>query len=96
LSYLHRFPIDTLKIDRAFISPLDQEEQSLRIVHTIIALAQSLQLTVVAEGIETQGQYRALQTMGCTYGQGYFFARPLPAAKVEELLAQQSLQVLTN
>jgi diguanylate cyclase (GGDEF)-like protein/PAS domain S-box-containing protein len=96
LSYLHRFPIDTLKIDRAFISPLDQEEQSLRIVHTIIALAQSLQLTVVAEGIETQGQYRALQTMGCTYGQGYFFARPLPAAKVEELLAQQSLQVLAS
>jgi len=96
LSYLHRFPIDTLKIDRTFIAPLDHEDHSLTIVHTIIALAQALQLTVVAEGIETQGQCHMLQRMGCTYGQGYFFARPLPTAKVEELLARQSLRVLAS
>lgn len=96
LSYLHRFPIDTLKIDRTFIAPLDKEEQSLSIVRTIITLAKSLQLTVVAEGIETQSQLRVLQTMGCTYGQGYFFGRPLPAAQVEELLARQALRVLTS
>ncbi len=93
LSYLHRFPIDTLKIDRAFITPLDQEEHSLSIVRTILALAESLQLSVVAEGIETQGQCNILKAMGCPYGQGYFFARPLPAAKVERLLVQGALHL---
>ncbi|HIK35014.1 MAG TPA: EAL domain-containing protein [Thermosynechococcus sp. M98_K2018_005] len=91
LSYLHRFPIDTLKIDRTFISALNSEESSATIVHTILMLAHSLRLKVVAEGIETRQQYRVLQALGCHYGQGYFFARPLSAQQVEQLFASQSL-----
>ncbi len=91
LSYLHRFPIDTLKIDRTFISALNSEESSATIVHTILMLAHSLRLKVVAEGIETRQQYRVLQALGCNYGQGYFFARPLSAQQVEQLFASQSL-----
>ncbi|MFN4280053.1 EAL domain-containing protein [Thermosynechococcus sp.] len=91
LSYLHRFPIDTLKIDRTFISALNSEESSATIVHTILMLAHSLRLKVVAEGIETREQYRVLQALGCNYGQGYFFARPLSAQQVEQLFASQSL-----
>lgn len=91
LSYLHRFPIDTIKIDRTFISALNSEESSATIVHTILMLAHSLRLKVVAEGIETRQQYRVLQALGCNYGQGYFFARPLSAQQVEQLFASQSL-----
>ncbi|QLL29638.1 EAL domain-containing protein [Thermosynechococcus sichuanensis E542] len=91
LSYLHRFPIDTIKIDRTFISALNSEESSATIVHTILMLAHSLRLKVVAEGIETRQQYRVLQALGCNYGQGYFFAHPLSAPQVEQLFASQSL-----
>lgn len=94
LSYLHRFPIDTIKIDRTFISALNSKESSATIVHTILMLAHSLRLKVVAEGIETHQQYRVLQALGCNYGQGYFFARPLSAQQVEQLFASQSLPPL--
>jgi diguanylate cyclase (GGDEF)-like protein/PAS domain S-box-containing protein len=96
MSYLHRFPIDTLKIDRTFISGLNCEESSATIVHTILMLAHSLGLKVVAEGIETREQCRVLQALGCNYGQGYFFARPLSALQVEKLLARQSLPPLVR
>ncbi|WP_298976884.1 EAL domain-containing protein [uncultured Thermosynechococcus sp.] len=91
LSYLHRFPVDTLKIDRTFISTLNREQPSATIVHTILMLAHSLRLKVVAEGIETREQYQILQALGCNYGQGYFFARPLSAEQVTQLFASQSL-----
>lgn len=94
LSYLHRFPVDTLKIDRTFISTLNSEESSATIVHTILMLAHSLGLKVVAEGIETREQYQILQALGCNYGQGYFFARPLAPKQVEQLFAGQSLRRL--
>lgn len=76
LSYLHRFPLDNLKIDRSFVSQINNKE-NLEIVRTIIALARSLELEVVAEGIETVAQMTELRKLTCEYGQGYYFAKPL-------------------
>jgi EAL domain-containing protein (putative c-di-GMP-specific phosphodiesterase class I) len=70
-----------IKIDQSFVAPLGQEDapRSLAVVGAILALARSLGLEVVAEGIETEQQLRILRDMGCVYGQGYFFGRPNPA-----------------
>jgi diguanylate cyclase (GGDEF)-like protein len=78
LSYLHRFPIDILKIDRSFISNLGGPGGGEKIVVAILALADSLGITAVAEGVETQMQATNLRDLGCHYAQGYFFAKPLP------------------
>jgi len=79
LSYLHRLPFDTLKIDRSFISQLGPSGENSEIIRTIVLLARNLGLDVVAEGVETAEQLTQLQAIGCEYGQGYFFARPLDA-----------------
>ena len=86
LSYLHSFPIDVLKIDRSFVGRMTDGDQSLQIVRTIIELARVLNIDVVAEGIETGEQYRLLCELGCRFGQGYLFARPMPADQVSGLL----------
>jgi EAL domain-containing protein (putative c-di-GMP-specific phosphodiesterase class I) len=86
LSYLHSFPIDVLKIDRSFVGRMTEGDQPLQIVRTIIELARVLGMDVVAEGIETGAQYDLLQQLGCRYGQGYLFAKPLPAEQVSALL----------
>jgi EAL domain-containing protein (putative c-di-GMP-specific phosphodiesterase class I) len=86
LSNLHSFPFDVLKIDRSFIGRMSDSDQALQIVRTIIELARVLGMDVVAEGIETLDQYRLLRQMGCRYGQGYLFARPLPASDIGELI----------
>lgn len=86
LSYLHTFPIDVLKIDRSFVGRMTEGDQPLQIVRTIIELARVLNIDVVAEGIETSEQYHLLRELGCPYGQGYLFARPLPADQVSTLL----------
>ena len=86
LSYLHSFPFDVLKIDRSFIGRMTEGEQPLQIVRTIVELARVLNMSVVAEGIETCEQYRLLRQLGCRYGQGYLFARPMTAEAVTELL----------
>jgi diguanylate cyclase (GGDEF)-like protein/PAS domain S-box-containing protein len=89
LSYLHRFPFDILKIDRSFVGKMDQDDrQGLEIVRTIITLAQVLGLKVVAEGIETPAQLELLRGLGCQFGQGYLFAKPLPASEAEALLTR--------
>jgi diguanylate cyclase (GGDEF)-like protein/PAS domain S-box-containing protein len=77
LSYLHRLPISTLKIDRSFVSSMSQGKESFEIVRTIITLAQSLNLSVVAEGIETNDQLEKLTELKCVYGQGHFFSKAL-------------------
>jgi EAL domain-containing protein (putative c-di-GMP-specific phosphodiesterase class I) len=87
LSYLHSFPIDVLKIDRSFVGRMTEGEQPLQIVRTIIELARVLNMDVVAEGIETVEQYELLRELGCRFGQGYLFARPMPAEKVSALLS---------
>jgi EAL domain-containing protein (putative c-di-GMP-specific phosphodiesterase class I) len=86
LSYLHSFPFDVLKIDRSFVCRMNEGDQPLQIVRTIIELARVLGMDVVAEGIETREQYRLLRQMGCRYGQGYLFARPMNTDAVTQLL----------
>ena len=86
LSNLHSFPFDVLKIDRSFVGRMTDGDQALQIVRTIIELARVLGMDVVAEGIETRDQYALLRQMGCRYGQGFLFARPMPAEDVTRLL----------
>jgi diguanylate cyclase (GGDEF)-like protein/PAS domain S-box-containing protein len=90
LSYLHQLPLDSLKIDRSFVwqlgKPTRKQTNGGEIVQTIVSLARSLNLSVVAEGVETQGQRAVLETLGCDYGQGFLFAKPLPVVELEELL----------
>jgi diguanylate cyclase (GGDEF)-like protein/PAS domain S-box-containing protein len=76
LSYLQRFPVDTLKVDRSFVSGLEHDSGSAAIVQAVTALAQALGLSVTAEGIETAAQLARLRALGCSHGQGYYFARP--------------------
>jgi diguanylate cyclase (GGDEF)-like protein len=86
LSYLHRFPIDTLKVDRSFVSSMEDGSENGEIVRTIIALAKTLNLDVVAEGIETIHQLHQLRILGCEYGQGYLFSRPVPSEEAQTIL----------
>jgi diguanylate cyclase (GGDEF)-like protein/PAS domain S-box-containing protein len=87
LSYLQRFPIHTLKIDRSFISPHGEEDrENSEIVRTIILLARNMGKEVVAEGVETAEQFARLRELGCDYGQGYLFSRPQSADATETLL----------
>ena len=89
LNYLHRFPINTLKVDRSFVSRIDGNAESSKytqIVRTIIMLGQNLDLDIVAEGIETVRQLEVLQSLNCEYGQGYFFSKPLPSQAATKLL----------
>jgi EAL domain-containing protein (putative c-di-GMP-specific phosphodiesterase class I) len=86
LNHLHSFPFDVLKIDRSFVSRMSSGEQPLQIVRTIVELARVLGMDVVAEGIETAEQYQLLRQLGCRYGQGYLFSKPLSAPAVTRLL----------
>ncbi|OYQ65020.1 GGDEF domain-containing response regulator [Pseudanabaena sp. SR411] len=90
LGYLHRFPVDNLKIDRSFVSQIQTENRHYHVVDTIIALSNQLGLAVIAEGIETKEQLEWLQNVGCQYGQGYLFNRPLPASEVERIYLQSN------
>ena len=87
LSYLHSLPIQLLKIDRSFVNQIQEDETNLEIVRAILSLAQSLNLEVVAEGIETEAQHAALQALRCAYGQGYLFAKPQPLEEVSRTYA---------
>jgi EAL domain-containing protein (putative c-di-GMP-specific phosphodiesterase class I) len=86
LNYLQAFPFDMLKIDRSFVGRMTEGDQPLQIVRTIIELARVLGMDVVAEGIETCEQFRALRQLGCHFGQGFLFARPMSAEAVTQLL----------
>jgi diguanylate cyclase (GGDEF)-like protein/PAS domain S-box-containing protein len=92
LSYLHHFPLDTLKIDRSFIQPMQSPGEASEIVKTIMTLAHNLGMTVVAEGVENVTQLNYLKTLGCEYGQGYFWSRPLPATLACVMLQQACLR----
>lgn len=89
MSYLKRFPIDQLKIDRSFVAGVPGDGAA--IATAIIAMAHSLNLSVVAEGVETEEQMRFLRDAGCDVMQGYYFARPLPAGELTKLLAERRL-----
>jgi len=86
LVYLKRFPIDTLKVDRAFTQDMITSADAQAIIAAILAMAEALKLQVIAEGVETEAQITLLQERGCSHGQGYFFSKPVPAAKMTELL----------
>jgi diguanylate cyclase (GGDEF)-like protein/PAS domain S-box-containing protein len=90
LSYLHRFPIDILKIDRSFVSSMRPNGEGEDIVRTILALAQGLDLQVVAEGVETADQAEALKRLRCDYAQGYLYSRPVTAENAETLLEKET------
>ncbi|MCC7704368.1 EAL domain-containing protein [Janthinobacterium sp. GW460P] len=91
LAHLRRFPIDVLKIDKSFVSDLTHSDDDAAIVQAIIALAHSLRLKVIAEGVETPQQLAFLCQHGCDQMQGYLFSRPLAAPAFEELLRQGSI-----
>jgi len=86
LSYLHSFPFDIMKIDRSFVCRMGIDNESTGIVETILTLAQKLGKKAVAEGVETEDQVAALVALGCNYGQGYLFSRPLASAEAEKLI----------
>ena len=82
LGYLHQFDVDELKIDRSFVAEMLTDPRSMAIIRAIIGLARGLGLSTVAEGIEKREQATLLRAAGCDYGQGYYFARPLPEAEI--------------
>ena len=86
LTYLRKMPIDTVKIDQSFMAELDTEDLDNNIIALVIALGRSLDITVVAEGVETEAQLAMLRSMGCDQAQGFLFARPQNAAAIEQLL----------
>ena len=92
LTYLKRFPIDIVKIDQDFVADLEEDEASNSIVFAIVELAHLLGMTVVAEGVETAGQYDQLAALGCDYCQGFYFARPMSADDLDGLMQRPSGQ----
>jgi EAL domain-containing protein (putative c-di-GMP-specific phosphodiesterase class I) len=90
LSYLHRFPMDVIKIDRSFINSVHERSNHQAIIKTIIDLAANLNMETVAEGIEHASDAQLLKTMGCVYGQGYYYFKPLPAEEIANLLFSES------
>ena len=89
MSYLHRFPFNTLKIDRSFVQRMGIDSESLEIVRTIVTLAHTLEMNVTAEGVEDLAQLAQLSALRCEHGQGYFFAKPLDCKAAEVLIADQ-------
>ncbi|HSI89038.1 MAG TPA: EAL domain-containing protein [Pyrinomonadaceae bacterium] len=89
LGYLCRLPLSTLKIDRSFVTPINEEGANSEIVRTIIAMARNLGLSVVAEGIETEAQLHALKMLGCERGQGYYFAKPMSRHEIHRFLVER-------
>jgi EAL domain-containing protein (putative c-di-GMP-specific phosphodiesterase class I) len=85
---LHTLPVDCLKVDRSFVQPINAQADSLGIVPLIINIAKTMNMQVVAEGIENITQLRQLHQLGCTYGQGYLFKKPVPAEQAIALLSQ--------
>lgn len=92
LAYLKRFPIDSLKIDGSFVRDLETGSENEAIVQAILALAKTLKLKVVAEGVETGDQARLLDQIGCSFMQGFWFARPQPADEIGRLLSKQRVE----
>ena len=88
LGYLHRFPVNTLKIDRSFVGRIGEAAENIEIVRTIISLAENMGMEVVAEGVETLSQLAQLRKLNCQYGQGYLFSRPVDAESVSTWISR--------
>ena len=89
MSYLKKYPIDTVKIDQSFVRKMVEDDESLEIVRSIVGMAHNLGMDVIAEGVETHHELQRLRALKCEYGQGYFFAKPLPTEEAEALLAKK-------
>jgi diguanylate cyclase (GGDEF)-like protein/PAS domain S-box-containing protein len=89
MSYLKRYPIDTIKVDQSFVSKMTEDDGSLEIVRSIVTMAHNLKMEVVAEGIETHLQLARLRALRCEYGQGFFFAKALEPDAVDDLLSSR-------
>ncbi|MDX8379343.1 MAG: EAL domain-containing protein [Gallionella sp.] len=96
LQYLKRLPLEQLKIDQSFVRDLVSDHSDQAIVHTIIAMARSLNLNVIAEGVETEAQKQHLINSHCSYFQGYLFSKPIPLASFEVLLEKQASLLKLN
>ena len=94
LARLRYLPVDVLKIDRSFVRDLDRDEQNASMVSAMVALAANLGMTALAEGIETDAEWRAVVDRGCTRGQGYFFSRPVPAEEIVAIHRRAGLRVV--
>ena len=88
LSMITRFPLDTLKVDQSFVSDMHKDIRAFNVVKTVIELGRSLNLNVIAEGVETEQQHRSLEELGCKHFQGYLFAKPCP---IEQFMLEQNL-----
>jgi EAL domain-containing protein (putative c-di-GMP-specific phosphodiesterase class I) len=87
LKYLQSFPFASLKVDRSFVAELGTQAEATTIAHSIVTLGRALKLDVIAEGVETPEQAEMLLSMGCEYGQGYLYSKPLPPEEMRTLLA---------
>jgi diguanylate cyclase (GGDEF)-like protein len=96
LAYLKRFPVDALKVDRAFVRGLEQDHEDQALVSAMVAAADALRLTVVAEGIETAAQVELLRRRGCGLGQGFYFARPGDGAAIGAVVAARGRRAATT
>lgn len=94
LSYLKTLPLDKIKIDQSFIRGIPASHEDAQIIKTIISLTQGLNKSVIAEGVETEGQKSFLQEAGCSEMQGYLFAKPLPAVEFEQFMREGYIQIL--
>jgi EAL domain-containing protein (putative c-di-GMP-specific phosphodiesterase class I) len=92
---LQRFPVDTLKVDRAFISQMETDAETHEIVRTVVMLAHNLGLKVIAEGVETQQQVDLLKHIGCEMAQGYLFSKPARPEVIQQLLLEQQSRLAT-
>ncbi|WP_026480717.1 EAL domain-containing protein [Ahrensia sp. 13_GOM-1096m] len=88
LSHLRDHPVDCIKIDQSFVSGLGQDVGNTAIVHALVALGKSLDLDIIAEGIETEGQLDYMTAVGCDCGQGYYFSKPISAEQITEYFNQ--------
>jgi EAL domain-containing protein (putative c-di-GMP-specific phosphodiesterase class I) len=96
LRYLHDFPVDALKIDRSFIDGITDSKEKSEIVNAITTLAHSMNMEVVAEGVETEEQLNQVTSLHCEYLQGFLFSKPLESKKAEELLSQGKMDFIRN
>jgi EAL domain-containing protein (putative c-di-GMP-specific phosphodiesterase class I) len=87
LSFLKKFSVDVLKIDRSMVQGVEKNHADAAIISAVTSLAHALDLTVVAEGVETAEELERLRSLGCDIGQGYYWRRPCPAEEAMELLA---------
>ena len=93
LSTLQNFPFDKIKIDRSFIADIDTSAQAMAIVRSTIILAESLQIPVLAEGVESASHLQFLREQGCHEAQGYFFGKPVPLASIQSLVTSTVIQM---